>query len=67
MTNPFSNMPDEVKHAFDGISILATLGALVNWLPALSAFLSCVWLALRIYESATVQRLLGRKDNSRET
>lgn len=62
MNDPFSNMSDEVKHAFDGLSIIATLGALVNWLPALSAFLSCIWLALRIYESETVQRLFKKDE-----
>jgi len=61
MNDPFSNMPDEVKHLFDGVSLVATLGALVNFLPALSALLSCVWLTLRIYESKTVQDWLKRR------
>ena len=61
MNDPFSNMPDEVKHIFDGASIIFTVGALVNFLPALSALLSCVWLSLRIYESETVQKWLKRR------
>jgi hypothetical protein len=62
MKDLFDAISPETKHAFDALSIIATLGALVNWLPALSAFLSCVWLVLRIYESETVQKLLKKKD-----
>lgn len=58
MNHDFS---DIVKHTLDGLSIIATVGALVNFLPALSALLSCVWLSLRIYESDTVQSILKRK------
>ena len=63
MKDLFDAMSDETKHAFDALSIIATLGALVNWLPALSAFLSCVWLVLRIYETKTVQGWIGRGDS----
>jgi hypothetical protein len=31
-------------------------------LPAVAALLSIIWTALRIYESKTVQKLLGKKD-----
>lgn len=61
MTDPFSHMPDGLKHVLDGLSLVATLGVLVSWLPALSALLSCVWLGIRIYESDTVQKALGKK------
>lgn len=60
MNDPFSHIPDGLKHFLDGLSLVATLGVLVQWLPALSALLSCIWLCLRIYESATVQGLLGK-------
>jgi hypothetical protein len=33
----------------------------VEFLPAVSALLSIIWIAIRIYETDTVQRLVGRK------
>jgi len=61
MTARFANIPDGLKHVLDGLSLAATLGVLVSWLPALSALLSCIWLGIRIYESETVKALLKRK------
>lgn len=52
---------ETVKHMIDGASILTVIGTLVEFLPAVSAVLSIVWVAIRIYETDTVQRLVGRK------
>jgi hypothetical protein len=60
MSDPFPYIPEELKHFLDGLSLVATLGVLVSWLPAFSAALSCIWLGIRIYESKTVQGLLGK-------
>jgi hypothetical protein len=49
------------KHIIDGASILTVIGTLVEFLPALSAILSIVWVAIRIYETETVKKLLNRK------
>jgi hypothetical protein len=46
----------------DALSLLTVLGTLVEILPAIAALLSIVWSLLRIYESKTVQRWLGKKD-----
>ena len=62
MSDPFQYIPEDLKHVLDGISLMATLGVLVSWLPALSALLSCVWLGIRIFESKTIQGLLNRDD-----
>jgi len=48
----------------DGASILTVIGTLVEFLPAVSALLSIVWVAIRIYETDTVKRLMGRKEGS---
>ncbi len=61
MRDVFRHVPDGLKHALDGLSLFATLGVLVQWLPALSALLSCIWLGIRIFESETVQSLIKRK------
>lgn len=59
MSDPFEHMPDGLKHILDALSFAATLGVLVQWLPALSALLSCVWLSIRIWESETVKGWRG--------
>jgi hypothetical protein len=52
---------ETVKHMIDGVSILTVIGTLVEFLPAVSAVLSIVWVAIRIYETDTVQKLVNRK------
>ena len=52
---------ETVKHMIDGASILTVIGTLVEFLPAVSALLSIVWVAIRIYETNTVQKLVNRK------
>ena len=55
---------ETVKHILDGASILTVVGTLVEFLPAVSALLSIVWISIRIYETDTVQRLVGRKKDN---
>ena len=56
------HLNEGTKHVLDGLSLLTVLGTLMDWLPAVAALLSIVWTVLRIYESKTVQGLLGKKD-----
>lgn len=49
-----------VKTLFDFAAIGVTVGAVIKLLPAIAAALSIVWTAIRIYETKTVQRLLGK-------
>ena len=56
-------MKDEAaKLAGDAISLTVVGGTLMNLLPAAAAFFSIVWSIIRIYETKTVQKWLG-KDN----
>ena len=55
------NTHETAKHILDGASLLTVIGTLVEFLPAVSALLSIVWLAIRIYETNTVQKLVHRK------
>ena len=57
---------ETVKHMIDGASILTVIGTLVEFLPAVSAILSIVWVAIRIYETDTVKKLLNRKKDDAE-
>ena len=47
--------------AGDVISLSIVVGTLVQYLPAVAAVVSIVWGCIRIYETKTVQNLLGRK------
>jgi hypothetical protein len=61
MKDPFTQLDDSTKHLLDGVSIIATLGSLIEMLPTISALLSIVWVSIRIYETETIQGLMGRK------
>ena len=60
MSDPFHDLPETAKIAGDVLSIATLLGSLASLLPAVAAILTIVWTAIRIYETDTVQRLLGK-------
>jgi len=51
---------DTVKHIMDGISVVTAVGTITNMLPAVAALFTILWTGIRIYESETVQKLLGK-------
>jgi hypothetical protein len=55
---------ETVKHAVDALSIVTVVGTLVDMLPSIAAVFTIVWTVIRIYETDTVQGLLGRKGES---
>ena len=61
MNDPFHDLPETAKMAGDVLSIATLLGSLASLLPAVAAILTIVWTAIRIYETSTVQRLLGKE------
>jgi len=52
---------EQVKQLGDAVSILTVVGTLAELLPAIAAVLTIVWTAIRIYETDTVQCILGRR------
>lgn len=54
------HMSDNAKSVIDAISISTVLGTLAGILPAIAALVSIVWTSIRIYETKTVQKLLGK-------
>lgn len=44
----------------DALSVGVLIGTIFQWLPAVASLLTIIWTAIRIYESKTVQRWLGR-------
>jgi len=51
---------EHAKHIVDAISIGGVLATLAGWLPAVAALFSIIWTAIRIYETKTVQKWLGK-------
>lgn len=51
---------DTVKHIMDGISVMTAVGTIIKMIPAVAGIFTIVWTGIRIYESDTVQKLLGR-------
>jgi hypothetical protein len=56
-----SDMGEETKQVMDVAAASTGVLSLVAWLPPIASLLTIVWLGLRIYESDTVQKLLGKK------
>ncbi len=49
------------KQVVDAVSVLTVVGTIGELLPPLAALFTLVWTGIRIYETQTIQRLLGRK------
>ena len=56
------HLNDSAKHVLDGLSLVTVLGALVELLPAVAALFTIIWTGIRIYETATIQKLLGKQN-----
>ena len=57
------HIPTAERNLIDLVSIGAMVGALTEFLPQVAAVFTIVWTGIRIYETSTVQRLLGRETN----
>lgn len=55
-----SETSETVKHAVDIGSVGTVIATLAGWLPAIAALFTIIWTLIRIYESPTVQRMLGK-------
>jgi len=52
---------ESTKTLVDGLSVVTVVGTLGEMLPPMAALFTLVWTAIRIYETKTVQGMLGRK------
>ena len=57
---------ETAKTTVDAISIVTVVGTLAEILPAVAALFTIIWTALRIYETDTIQKLLGKGKNVKE-
>jgi len=61
MRDAWEHVPSGLKHLVDFLSIATLLGSLVSMLPAVASVLTIIWTVIRIFETATVQKMIGRK------
>jgi hypothetical protein len=57
-----TNEHDTLKYVVDAASFFTVIGTITSMLPAVAALFTIIWTSIRIYETDTVQRLLGNKD-----
>lgn len=51
---------EAVKQIADGVSVITVIGTLAGILPSVAAIFTIIWTGIRIYETDTVQRWLGK-------
>jgi hypothetical protein len=64
MNDPFINMDEASKHLMDAFSVVTVLGTLADMLPSIAALFTIIWTGIRIYETKTIQKLVGKKDGN---
>ena len=57
----FEHMSESGKHIGDALSIATVIGTLAQVLPSVAAIFTIVWTSIRIYETETIQKILGKK------
>jgi hypothetical protein len=60
------HMSETGKHIGDAVSIVTVVGTLAQVLPSIAAIFTIVWTSIRIYETDTIQKLLGKEINVKE-
>ena len=56
------NMDESTKHLIDATSILTLLGCVADFLPHVATLFTVLWMAIRIWETNTVQKLFSNKE-----
>lgn len=51
---------ESTKTLIDAVSVVTVVGTIGDVLPPLAALFTLIWTGIRIYETKTVQRLLGK-------
>ena len=60
---PLNTATESTKQIVDAVSVFTVVGTLGDMLPPMAALFTIIWTGIRIYETETVQRLLGRKSD----
>jgi hypothetical protein len=56
-------MVEETKQVLDVAAASTAVFTMAAWLPPTASILTIIWLAIRIYESDTVQGILGKNND----
>lgn len=54
-------MVEETKQALDVAAVSTGILSVAAWLPPVASLFTIIWMGIRIYESDTVQQLIGKK------
>lgn len=60
MASQAHDIIEGMKPAGDILSFGVVLATLASWLPSIAAVFTIIWTAIRIYETKTVQQILGK-------
>lgn len=58
----YKEVPEIDKSVIDLFSVGTVVGVMANYIPTIAALLTIIWTTLRIYETKTVRRWLGKKE-----
>lgn len=56
-----ARVDEVVKYGIDTLSLGTVVATLVGYLPSIAAIVSIVWGVIRILETHTVRRLMGKE------
>ena len=57
-----AHLTETAKNIGDAVSVTTVVGTLAGILPSIAAIITIIWTSIRIYETDTVQKLLGHKE-----
>ena len=61
-----SDPHDAAKHVVDALSIGTVVATLTGVLPSIAAIFTIIWTGIRIYETETVQGIIGKKPAAKD-
>lgn len=56
-----AHLTETAKNIGDAVSVTTVVGTLAGILPSIAAIITIIWTSIRIYETDTIQRMLGKK------
>jgi hypothetical protein len=51
---------ETAKRVGDALSVGAVVGSIAGWLPPIAAFVTIIYTLVRLYETKTVQKWMGK-------
>jgi len=57
---PLQTATEGTKQVMDAVSVFTVVGTLGNILPPIAALFTIIWTGIRIYETKTIQKLIGK-------